>query len=254
MSAGRPLVRSASSTSCEQRLARGPGAGNRLTPMRLSDEPHGAPGRGLRAGGRDDPAADLRRDGAFGQRVDEGGRRDQPALRMSPAQQRLGAHHGIVGEPDLRLVVQLELVLGEGAPQLHAEPAPRLRPRPQHRQEEPVGAGRRRPWPGRARDPRWRSARRPAAPSWGAMAMPALPPRCSTCSLMSNGSLSRSQHQIDELGDHARIAAIGTTTTNSSPPSRHTMAGRGALVRDLDQALRRPRPAAGRRSNDRACR
>jgi hypothetical protein len=70
-------------------------------------EPLAVPGRGLLAGGSNDPATDLGRDGRFGERVDEGGRRDQPALRVPPAQERLGADHGVVGEPDLRLKIEL---------------------------------------------------------------------------------------------------------------------------------------------------
>ena len=74
------------------------------------------------------------------ERVDEGARREHAALRMPPAQQRLGADHGVVRQPDLRLEIELELVLREGAPQLEIEAAPRLRLRAQHRHEEAVGA------------------------------------------------------------------------------------------------------------------
>ena len=63
-----------------------------------------------------------------------------PRCGMPPAQQRFGADHGLVGEPDLRLEVELELVLRERAPQLGIEAAPRLRLRAQDRQEEAVGA------------------------------------------------------------------------------------------------------------------
>ena len=59
---------------------------------------------------------------------------------MPPAQQRLGADHGLVREPDLRLKVELELALGEGTSELEIEPAPCLRLRPQHRQEEAAQA------------------------------------------------------------------------------------------------------------------
>ena len=46
----------------------------------------------------DDPAADLRRERAFAKRVDERAGRENPALRMSPAQQRFGADHGAVAQ------------------------------------------------------------------------------------------------------------------------------------------------------------
>ena len=59
---------------------------------------------------------------------------------MTPAHQRLGADHRSVRETDLRLVVQLELVLGIGAPQLDIEASARLRLRAQHRQEEAIGS------------------------------------------------------------------------------------------------------------------
>ena len=41
---------------------------------------------------------------------------------MPPAQQGFGADHGLVGEPDLRLEVEVELVLGEGASELEIGP------------------------------------------------------------------------------------------------------------------------------------
>ena len=103
-------------------------------------QPHGAPSRRLRAGGVDDPAADVRRDGAARQGLDERPRRQDAALRMPPTQQRLGAHHGAVAETDLRLKIELELVLREGPPQLEIEPAPGLRLGPQDRHEQPIGA------------------------------------------------------------------------------------------------------------------
>jgi len=48
-------------------------------------------------------------------------------------QQRFGSDHGIVGKTDLRLEIDLEFVLGKGAPELETEAAPRLRLGPQHR-------------------------------------------------------------------------------------------------------------------------
>ncbi len=80
------------------------------------------------------------RDRARRQRVDEGARRKNAALRMAPADQRLGADDRFVRQPDLRLEVELEFVVGEGAPQLQIEAAARLRLRAQHRQEEAVAA------------------------------------------------------------------------------------------------------------------
>ena len=74
------------------------------------------------------------------ERVDERARREHAALRMPPAQQRLGADHRFVREPDLRLEIELEFVLREGAPQFEIEAAPRLCLRAQHRQEEAIVA------------------------------------------------------------------------------------------------------------------
>ena len=59
---------------------------------------------------------------------------------MAPAKQRLGADHGAVGQPYLRLEIQLELVLRMRAAQIEIEAAPRLRLCAQHRQEEAVDA------------------------------------------------------------------------------------------------------------------
>ena len=68
---------------------------------------------------------------AFRQGVDEGAGRQHAALRMPPAQQGFRSDDRIVGKPDLRLEIELELVLGKGAPQLDPEAAPRLRLRAQ---------------------------------------------------------------------------------------------------------------------------
>ena len=44
---------------------------------------------------------------------DEFDRRNQPALRMAPAEQRLGTGQAVVGGADLRLVEQFELIAPE---------------------------------------------------------------------------------------------------------------------------------------------
>ena len=54
--------------------------------------------------------------GALGER-DELLRRDQPALGVAPAHQRLGPQHGSVRQADLGLVVQLEVAVVECLPQ-----------------------------------------------------------------------------------------------------------------------------------------
>ena len=157
--------RSASSRSCSS--ASSPNwVGNRLTAIRLRCRPCARQSGGLGAGGVDDPAADLGRDRARGQRVDEGAGREDAGDRMAPAHQRLGADHGAVGEPDLRLEIQLELVLRIGAAQLEIEASPRLRLRAQHRQEEPIGRAGRPTSPGRAQGRHWRSARRRSCRRW----------------------------------------------------------------------------------------
>jgi len=59
---------------------------------------------------------------------------------MPPPQQRLGADDRFIAEPDLRLEIELELVLGESASELEVETAPRLSLRPKHGKEEARGA------------------------------------------------------------------------------------------------------------------
>ena len=169
----------------------------------------------------DDPAADLGRDRARGQRVDEGAGRENSGNRMAPAHQRLGADHGAVREPDLRLEIQLELVLRIGAPQLEIEASARLRLRAQHRQEEPIGApaGRLRlverevgigdqlvdalAVVGRDRDAGAAADMQDVIPDRERLGEPL-------------------EHRIDDLAHDQRIAASGQITMNSSPPSRQT--------------------------------
>jgi hypothetical protein len=82
-------------------------AGKQIDADAAERQPHGAPGRRLRTGGVDDPAADARRDGAFGQRIDEHPRRQDAPLRMPPSQQRFRPDHAAVREADFRLKIQL---------------------------------------------------------------------------------------------------------------------------------------------------
>ena len=93
---------------------------------------------------------------------------------MMPAQQRLGADYRAVDQPDLGLEIQLEFVLGEGAPQIEIEPAAGLRLRSQHRQEKAIGPSAL----GFRLIERKIGIRDQLAPSAGPIAMPALPPMC----------------------------------------------------------------------------
>lgn len=69
------------------------------------------PLHGLATGFLQDPGADLdNQPGLFRQR-DKGRRRNQPLLRMQPAQQRLDAHQAAAGQLELRLVVEDKLAL-----------------------------------------------------------------------------------------------------------------------------------------------
>jgi len=65
--------------------------------------------RGLAAGGVQHPPAERVDEAALLGDGDEGGRRDDAALRVAPADQRLEAGQGAVGQGDQRLVVHLQL-------------------------------------------------------------------------------------------------------------------------------------------------
>ena len=64
------------------------------------------------------------------------GRRQQPALRMAPAQERLEAGHRVLCDIDDRLIVNLELTLAQGRAQIQLEQAPHLHKRVHSRLEE----------------------------------------------------------------------------------------------------------------------
>src|SRR4029453_5530896 len=67
------------------------------------------PGARLPAGGKQHPARDPLRDARWVDARHEFARREQPAHRMTPADQRLGADQPDVAKMDLRLEKQLEL-------------------------------------------------------------------------------------------------------------------------------------------------
>jgi hypothetical protein len=89
------------------------------------------------ARGRQYPSAGFDRDGTFAERVDEGSRRQDASLRMPPAKQGLGADHSAVAAAHLRLEMQNELLVHEGAPKLGVELAAIFRPRAQGRRVQP---------------------------------------------------------------------------------------------------------------------
>ena len=77
--------------------------------------------------------------GLLGER-NEVERRDQAALRMVPAQQRLEGDYAIAGDVADGLVVRLEFVALERRPHIHFQQAPRLRARVHAGLEEAIGA------------------------------------------------------------------------------------------------------------------
>ena len=84
---------------------------------------HADPGPGgcARAGLVQHPGAERHdQAGLLGDRQELAGQ-DQALLRVAPAQQGLEADHRLGGRPDLRLVVELELALGEAAPEVGLE-------------------------------------------------------------------------------------------------------------------------------------
>ena len=89
------------------------GAGEHLRGRQVDADANGLaglfPGARLTAGGFENPQRD-----AIGNRRrvhdrNELARSDQAARRVTPADQGLGAHHGVIGKPHLRLVEKLEL-------------------------------------------------------------------------------------------------------------------------------------------------
>src|SRR5215210_3374565 len=86
----------------------------------------GAPERGLLTGGANDPAADVEGDRTFRERIDKHARSEHAAHRVPPTQQRFRADDSVVGQPNLRLEMHLELVLGKGATKFVFHAAPRL--------------------------------------------------------------------------------------------------------------------------------
>jgi hypothetical protein len=100
----------------------------------------GPPLRRLGASRFDDPSACLGADRICSERVNERARPENSALRVPPAQQRLGASDGAVGKPDLRLIKQLEFASLVRAPQFRGHTAAGLRLRPQCRREHAAEA------------------------------------------------------------------------------------------------------------------
>ena len=100
----------------------------------------GGPLHGVGTGSPQDPFAQGHDQADLLGNRDEFGGRDQAALGMLPADQRLAAGDPSVLEVDERLVVELELPVGERHPQRELEGPPRLHPRVHFRLEKPVGA------------------------------------------------------------------------------------------------------------------
>src|SRR5436190_22637206 len=94
----------------------------------------------MRAGGAQYPFADRQnKAGLLGQR-NKVERRDHAALGVVPAQQRLEAGHLAGLQVKDRLVVELELAVGDGLAQVDLERAAQLQPLVHLALEEAVGA------------------------------------------------------------------------------------------------------------------
>ena len=178
--------------------------------------------------------------------------RHQPALRVLPADQRLDAGDPPVGEPDLRLVVQHELVVVDGAAQLADQ-----------RQAARAVAGRapvRRP---RSRAPdsfaayiatsARRSSVSTSSPCSGTRRCRCSPTRRARRPRATNGCsqrapISRSATAIATASSAERRAAARRTRRRRAGPIRSPAPQRRrAAAADLPAA-------AGRRSGGRACR
>src|SRR3954452_3764739 len=96
-------------------------SGSSLAPQRLVAGHEALHQHRLAAALAQDPAADRHDEAHLLGERDELVRRDEAALRVAPAQQRLDAGGAAVGEPDDRLVVKLELIGGERALEVGAQ-------------------------------------------------------------------------------------------------------------------------------------
>ncbi len=191
------------------------------------------------------------RDRACRQRVDEGARRKNAALRMAPADQRLGADDRFVRQPHLGLEVELELIVVDGRAAAPDRGCGGPAPARAARAGRTGSRGRRRTSPGRARGPHWRSVRRHLRrrlARWRAGAAADMQdlvvdhdraPRAACSSASTTPPITSGSPQP------------GMITTNSSPPRRQTWprapSDFGQSLPDLDQEL-----VAGRMA--RACR
>ena len=102
------------------------------------------PCRGLRAGRRQHPFAELvDQAGLFRDRNEFGGR-DHAAFGVTPAHQRFAAGDGVVGEADAGLVIDLQRLVGDGLAQIQFQLAALLDQRIHVGLEEAIGAAARR--------------------------------------------------------------------------------------------------------------
>src|ERR1700730_8475013 len=86
-----------------------------------------APGRRPLAGGTDDPSADIRSNGAFGERINEASRRYNALHRMSPSNECLSPDDSLIDKSNLRLKIEIEFMVCKGATKLNSESVSRLR-------------------------------------------------------------------------------------------------------------------------------
>ena len=173
---------------------------------------------------RDDQA------GLLGER-DELPRRDQPALGVAPAQQRLDAEDAAVLEPHERLVVQLELLGGDGALQVGAQLEPGehtlVHLRLEHRGSCPCRRA------SRGTSPRRRRGSAPRRPP----ARPPRRPRCRCCSAARAPCAPTRSGIASDSSTRSAVSAASWTSSmsssrsaNSSPPKRAAVSLARTLV------------------------
>ena len=177
--------------------------------------------------------------------------RQQAALRMVPAQQRLEAGEPLLAEIDDRLIEQFEVALGERAAQRQIERAARLGDRVHVRMKQPVLSA-----PGRLGAIHRKIGR--ASSAWSgrparrsASAMPMLAPTNTWWPSTTWHSLMASITRRASAIEVACTSRERWRMANSSPPNRATKSSAPQRVADavgdfLQQARRRP--------NGRACR
>ena len=183
------------------------------------------PCRGLRAGRRQHPFAELvDQAGLFGDRNEFGGR-DHAAFGMPPAHQRLAAGDAVVREADAGLVVDLQRLVGDRLAQIHFQFAARLDLGVHVGLEEAIGPAAR----------RLGGIHRQIGVLENLVEIDAVLGRQRDADAGVRGQLvaetfvglpDRIENPVDEFGDVGSGSSTAVwTMANSSPPSRATKSG-----------------------------